>query len=63
MVWKVLGLVVEGFEVVVGGRFGQFEMLKNACLFLGQAGALGEGASAGVVGAELDAVEFGGEVA
>jgi hypothetical protein len=41
-------MVVEGFELVVAGRFSQSECVKNVTLFGGEAGALGDGARAGV---------------
>jgi len=63
MVREVSGSVVEGFELVVAGRFGQPEGLENGRLFGGESGSLGDGAVAGVVGVELDAVELGAEVA
>jgi hypothetical protein len=45
-----LGLVVEGFELVVAVRFRQLERVNNRGLLGGQVGALGDGAGAGVVG-------------
>jgi hypothetical protein len=50
MVLYGVGLVVEGFDFVVAGRFGQFEALKNVALFGGQAGALGDGEGDPIVG-------------
>ena len=62
MGWKGVGLVVEGREIVVAGRFRQLETLKNGRLLRGEAGALGHGSVADVVGVELDPVELGRQV-
>jgi hypothetical protein len=61
----VWGQFVEGYEIVVASQFGfgQPGPFKNGRLLGGEPGALRDGAVAGVLGVELDAVELGRKVA